>query len=76
MTAREDPLGIDDFERWWRVRERADIVRLVGALDPPSGAAGEAPAAALRDAKRSLMKQGFPSPYYWAPFQMFTVVLD
>lgn len=38
-------------------------------------AAGEAPAAALREAKRSLMKQGFPKPYYWAPFQMFTVVV-
>ncbi len=37
--------------------------------------AGAAPAAALRDAKLALMKGGFPKPYYWAPFQMFTVVL-
>lgn len=33
-------MGIDDFERWWRVRERADIVRLIGALDAASGVAG------------------------------------
>ncbi len=38
-------------------------------------AKGVPPAAALREAKLSLIKQGFPKPYYWAPFQMFTVVL-
>ena len=37
-------------------------------------AKGVPPAAALREAKLSLIKQGFPKPYYWAPFQMFTVV--
>ena len=36
---------------------------------------GAPPAAALRDAKLALMKSGFPKPYYWAPFQLFTVVL-
>jgi len=30
-------MDIDDFERWWRVRERADIVRLIGALLRRSG---------------------------------------
>ncbi len=32
-------MDIDDFERWWRVRERADIVRLIGALDATAGVA-------------------------------------
>lgn len=32
-------MDIDDFERWWRVRERADIVRLIGALDAAGGVA-------------------------------------
>jgi hypothetical protein len=27
-------MGVDEFERWWRVRERADIVRMIAALDP------------------------------------------
>jgi CHAT domain-containing protein len=35
-------------------------------------AAGDRPAAALRAAKLALIKQGFPKPYYWAPFQLFT----
>jgi CHAT domain-containing protein len=38
-------------------------------------AEGAAPAVALRDAKLALMKGGFPKPYYWAPFQVFTVTL-
>jgi CHAT domain-containing protein/tetratricopeptide (TPR) repeat protein len=38
-------------------------------------AKGTPPAAALREAKLSLIRQGFPKPYYWAPFQLFTVVL-
>lgn len=37
--------------------------------------AGVPPPAALRDAKRQLMKNGYAKPYYWAPFQVFTVVL-
>jgi tetratricopeptide (TPR) repeat protein len=39
-------------------------------------AAGARPAEALRDAKLALIRAGYPQPYYWAPFQMFTVVLD
>ncbi|MGE0460472.1 MAG: CHAT domain-containing protein [Vicinamibacterales bacterium] len=38
-------------------------------------AAGASPPAALREAKLALIRQGFPRPYYWAPFQVFTVVL-
>jgi CHAT domain-containing protein len=38
-------------------------------------AAGASPAAALRDAQRALMKAGYPQPYYWARFQLFTVVI-
>jgi len=38
-------------------------------------AAGAAPAVALRDAKRALMRAGYPKPYFWAPFQVFTVVI-
>jgi CHAT domain-containing protein/tetratricopeptide (TPR) repeat protein len=38
-------------------------------------AAGRPPAMALRDAKLALMKSGFPRPYYWAPFQMFSVAI-
>lgn len=38
-------------------------------------ASGETPAAALREAKRALIRDGYPKPYHWAPFQLFTVVL-
>lgn len=38
-------------------------------------AAGASPPAALREAKLALIRQGFPRPYYWAPFQVFTVIL-
>ena len=38
-------------------------------------AAGAPPAAALREAKRALLHGAYPKPYYWAPFQLFTVVL-
>lgn len=30
-------MDIDDFERWWRVREHADIVRMIGAVDATPG---------------------------------------
>ncbi|MEZ5284778.1 MAG: CHAT domain-containing protein [Vicinamibacterales bacterium] len=36
---------------------------------------GAAPATALRDAKLALIGKGFPKPFYWAPFQVFTVVV-
>ena len=38
-------------------------------------AAGEAAPSALREAKLSLLARGdnFAKPYYWAPFQLFTV---
>jgi CHAT domain-containing protein len=38
-------------------------------------AAGAPPARALRDAKLSMMRQGgtFAKPYYWGPFELFTV---
>jgi hypothetical protein len=32
-------MDIDDFERWWRVRERADIMRMIGAVGATSGMA-------------------------------------
>ena len=38
-------------------------------------AAGAPPAVALREAKRALIKNGYPNPYYWAPLQLFTVVI-
>jgi CHAT domain-containing protein/tetratricopeptide (TPR) repeat protein len=38
-------------------------------------AAGVPPVDALREAKRQLIARGFPQPYYWAPFQLFAVVL-
>jgi CHAT domain-containing protein/Tfp pilus assembly protein PilF len=34
---------------------------------------GDAPAAALRDAKLTMMKTGTIRPYYWGPLQVFTV---
>ena len=39
-------------------------------------AAGAAPSRALREAKRSMIAQGgnYAKPYYWGPFQLFTVV--
>jgi CHAT domain-containing protein/Tfp pilus assembly protein PilF len=38
-------------------------------------AAGDSPARALREAKRTLMRKGgnFAKPYYWGPFELFTV---
>jgi CHAT domain-containing protein len=38
-------------------------------------AAGTPPAVALREAKRALIANGYPKPYYWAALQLFTVVL-
>ena len=39
-------------------------------------AAGETPSHALREAKLSLLAKGgnYGKPYYWGPFQVFTVV--
>jgi CHAT domain-containing protein len=39
-------------------------------------AAGAAPSRALREAKRSMIARGgnYAKPYYWGPFQLFTVV--
>ena len=39
-------------------------------------AAGAPPAQALREAKRAMIAQGgnYAKPYYWGPFQLFTVV--
>jgi hypothetical protein len=33
-------MGVDEFERWWRVRERADIVRMIATLDPDRATGG------------------------------------
>ena len=38
-------------------------------------AAGASPPVALREAKRALIGNGYAKPYYWAPFQIFTVVI-
>jgi CHAT domain-containing protein len=40
-------------------------------------AAGDPPARALREAKLAMLRQGgrLARPYYWAPLQLFTVVL-
>jgi CHAT domain-containing protein/tetratricopeptide (TPR) repeat protein len=38
-------------------------------------AKGLPPAVALREAKLALIEAGFPKPYYWAPFQLFTLTL-
>jgi CHAT domain-containing protein len=39
-------------------------------------AAGDSPARALRHAKLSLIAKGgnYAKPYYWGPFQVFTLV--
>lgn len=34
-------MDIDDFERWWRVRERADIVRMIAGLEVTAGSERE-----------------------------------
>jgi CHAT domain-containing protein len=41
-------------------------------------AAGETPARALREAKLALLAKGgtYGKPYYWGPFQTFTVIAD
>jgi CHAT domain-containing protein len=41
-------------------------------------AAGDSPPRALRDAKLALLARGgtYGKPYYWGPFQMFTVIAD
>jgi CHAT domain-containing protein len=38
-------------------------------------AAGASPPVALREAKQALIRNGYAKPYYWAPFQMFTIVI-
>ena len=57
----------------WDVDDRS-TAELMDALYARLSA-GDAPARALRDAKLSLLRRGdnFAKPYYWAPFQMFTV---
>ena len=41
-------------------------------------AAGLAPPRALREAKLDALRKGgtFAKPYYWAPFEVFTVVVE
>jgi CHAT domain-containing protein len=58
----------------WDVDDRSttDLMdRLYGRI-----AAGDSPSRALREAKRALLASGgnFAKPYYWGPFQLFTVV--
>jgi CHAT domain-containing protein len=38
--------------------------------------AGRTPAGSLRESKLALIREGgqLASPYYWGPFQLFTVV--
>ena len=57
----------------WDVDDRSTATLMNGVY--ARLAAGVSPAVALRDAKRELIKSGYPRPYYWAPFQLFTVVL-
>jgi CHAT domain-containing protein len=57
----------------WDVDDRSTATLMNGVY--ARLAAGASPAVALRDAKRELIKAGYPRPYYWAPFQLFTVVL-
>ena len=33
-------MGVDEFERWWRVREHADIVRMISAMANGPGEQG------------------------------------
>jgi len=58
----------------WDVDDRSTarlMDELYGGLQ-----AGRTPARSLRDAKLALIREGGPlaSPYYWGPFQLFTVV--
>jgi CHAT domain-containing protein len=57
----------------WDVDDRSTaqlMDELYGGLQ-----AGQTPARALRNAKLALIKEGgrFASPYYWGPFQLFTL---
>ena len=59
----------------WDVDDRSTarlMDELYGGLQ-----AGQTPARSLRNAKRALIREGgqFASPYYWGPFQLFTVAL-
>jgi CHAT domain-containing protein len=60
----------------WDVDDRstADLMDQVYARI----AAGAPPPQALREAKLAMLRSGgtFAKPYYWGPFQVFTVVLD
>ena len=53
-------MGIDEFERWWRVRERADIVRMIAALDhdPDDGGSDVCHARACAELEVVLKRSG------------------
>ncbi len=60
----------------WDVDDRSTVAvmdRLYAGVS-----SGEPPAAALRAAKLALVRAGgvYAKPYYWAPFQLFTVTVD
>jgi CHAT domain-containing protein len=60
----------------WDVDDRSTarlMDDLYGGLE-----AGRTPAASLRSAKRTLIEEGgqLAAPYYWGPFQLFTVAPD
>jgi CHAT domain-containing protein len=57
----------------WDVDDRSTAVLMEQVYARMAG--GAPPAVALREAKRALMRGGYPQPYYWAPFQMFTLVV-
>jgi tetratricopeptide (TPR) repeat protein len=60
----------------WDVDDRS-TVRVMDRLYAGI-AAGQPPVTALRDAKLALVRGGgvYAKPYYWAPFQLFTVIAD
>jgi CHAT domain-containing protein/Tfp pilus assembly protein PilF len=57
----------------WDVDDRSTAALMEGLY--ARIAAGASPPVALREAKRALIKNGYAKPYYWAPFQLFTVVI-
>jgi CHAT domain-containing protein len=57
----------------WDVDDRSTALLMADAYRRM--ATGTPPAVALREAKLTLIREGFPKPYYWGALQLFTVTV-
>lgn len=71
-------MGIDEFERWWREREHADIVRLIGVVEASFGI-GDGDvchARACAEVSALLRRSGRQRHGCWAAHEVRTTVVE